>query len=183
MDAKTNRTINIRALVAEAGGPADFAAMTRRWPASQASQWISATNPKPIGHKLAREIEDALGKPYAWLDQDHVNYSVTDTENNSRIGTVSQSMTFDPAIVAVAWNWVRFEEGPIDHKGRQPYAYPTDLDRAKRLIELCAMIQADGGTLTPEHSEALITAARARQKTGGGKHGPGTTPGGSPSKR
>lgn len=71
MDAKTARTENIRQLVADAGGPAEFA---RRfggttWVQAQVSQWISPTNPKPIGHKLARDIEQRTGRPVGSLDR------------------------------------------------------------------------------------------------------------------
>lgn len=174
MDAKAARTTNIRDLVKRTGGPADFAAATgNRWVAAQVSQWISRTNPKPLGHKLAREIETVMGIPNGWLDQAHSLNELTEKNslNTSFTPHVSQDVRYSPEIVAVAWNWVRFEEGPIDKKGRQLYAYPSDLDRAKRLLELCALIQADGGTLTPQHSEELITAARARQQQGKGKHG------------
>ena len=169
MDAKAARTINIRALVAKTGGPASFAAKTGgRWVAAQVSQWISETNPKPIGHKLARDIESIVGQSNGWLDQSH--FLNDSSEKNSLYPPVTGGVSYSPETVAVAWNWVRFEEGPFDSKGRQPFAYPSDLDRAKRLLELCALIQADGGTLTPQHSEELINAARLRQQKGKG-HG------------
>jgi hypothetical protein len=71
MDAKTARTENIRRLVAETGGPAEF---SRRyggttWVQAQVSQWISQTNPKPIGHALARKLEDRVGLAVGSLDR------------------------------------------------------------------------------------------------------------------
>lgn len=67
MDAKTARTLNVRALVAANDGPAGFGRMIQRAP-TQVSQWISETNPKPIGHALARHIEECAGLPSGSLD-------------------------------------------------------------------------------------------------------------------
>jgi hypothetical protein len=63
MEAKLARTLNIRHFVAEAGGPTEFAIQFGgdRWTQAQVSQWISENHPKPIGHRLARELEIALG--------------------------------------------------------------------------------------------------------------------------
>jgi hypothetical protein len=72
MDAKSLRTLNIRGLVAAAGGPTEFSELTGgRWAPGQVSQWTSDSNPKGIGHALARDIETALGKPHGWLDRSH----------------------------------------------------------------------------------------------------------------
>jgi hypothetical protein len=70
MDAKTSRTEKIRLLVAEAGGPTRFAETfgAGRWTQAKVSQWVSDSAPKGIGHKLARAIEQATGKPAGWLD-------------------------------------------------------------------------------------------------------------------
>lgn len=72
MDASTARTLNIREWVAQAGGPAEF---SRRygWSAAQASQWISETQPKGIGNKLARAIERALNKAPGSMDRRDVD--------------------------------------------------------------------------------------------------------------
>lgn len=75
MDAKTARTENIRRLVREGGGPAEFARRyggsgDKVWTQSQVSQWISETNPKGIGHALAREIERRLGLAAGAMDKD-----------------------------------------------------------------------------------------------------------------
>ena len=71
MDASTQRTINMRARVAEAGGPAEWARQFggTRWQQPQVSQWISETNPKGIGHRLARDLEAAMGVPAGTLDR------------------------------------------------------------------------------------------------------------------
>ncbi|HDS1581991.1 TPA: hypothetical protein QEL15_004107 [Stenotrophomonas maltophilia] len=71
MDASTLRTINMRERVAAAGGPADWARKFggTRWQQPQVSQWISETNPKGIGHRLARDLEAAMGLPAGSLDR------------------------------------------------------------------------------------------------------------------
>lgn len=71
MDAKTCRTLNIRRAVADAGGPAGFVARygSGRWVAAQVSQWTSETNPKGIGHALARDLEAAIGLAPGSLDR------------------------------------------------------------------------------------------------------------------
>jgi hypothetical protein len=71
MDAKTSRTAHIRLLVEESGGPAEFARRYggQNWAQAQVSQWISPTNPKGIGHKLAREIEQRLGLSPGSMDR------------------------------------------------------------------------------------------------------------------
>lgn len=76
MDAQTARTLNIRQWVADAGGPAEWSRKfsplkddgSPRWPQPQVSQWISETDPKSIGGRLARDIEAALGKPRGVMD-------------------------------------------------------------------------------------------------------------------
>jgi hypothetical protein len=71
MDAKTNRTLHIRRMVAEAGGPAawfdEFGAGTK-WTPAQVSQWISEKKPKGIGHAVARAIEKATGLDRGAMD-------------------------------------------------------------------------------------------------------------------
>lgn len=77
MDAKTARTLNMRLLVAQAGGPTEWAKKysplkndgTARWGQPQANQWISEKNPKPIGHALARDLERAMGLEAGSLDR------------------------------------------------------------------------------------------------------------------
>lgn len=77
MDASTARTLNIRAWVADAGGPAEWSRRyspvkkdgAAQWPQPQVSQWISEASPKGIGNTLARKIEDAMGKPHGSMDR------------------------------------------------------------------------------------------------------------------
>jgi|GEM_PF-4880705 len=76
MDAKTARTLNMRLLIEQAGGPTEWARKysptekdgTLRWGQPQASQWISEKKPKPIGHALARALEEAMGLDPGSLD-------------------------------------------------------------------------------------------------------------------
>lgn len=65
----------MRHLVAQAGGPSPWANAYgakapngRVWSAAQVSQWISETNPKPIGERLARHLEHAQGLHPGALD-------------------------------------------------------------------------------------------------------------------
>lgn len=72
MDSKTIRYQNTRYLVDQIGGVSNFAEKIGK-SQSQASQF-AGTNPiKGIGNKVAREIEEAFGKPHGWLDIQHVN--------------------------------------------------------------------------------------------------------------
>lgn len=70
MDATTARTLNIRDLVAAAGGPTRFAEKYNggKWSQAQVSQWISEDRPKGIGARLARTIEAETGNHKGWLD-------------------------------------------------------------------------------------------------------------------
>lgn len=70
MDRATIRLRNVRALIKEAGGPADFA---RRVGMSD-SQVGQVAGPKPtrgIGNIVAGRIEVAFNKPTGWLDAIH----------------------------------------------------------------------------------------------------------------
>lgn len=67
MDSKSIRYQNTRLLVDQVGGVSSFAEKIGKGQ-SQTSQF-AGTNPiKGIGNKVAREIEDAFGKPHGWLD-------------------------------------------------------------------------------------------------------------------
>lgn len=67
MDVTTIRSRNVALLVQRFGGPTEFGRRIEREQA-QVSQWTSATNPKPIGGRLARYIESKLGHERGWLD-------------------------------------------------------------------------------------------------------------------
>lgn len=70
MDASTARTLHMRRLVAEAGGPAEWVRRygADRWAQAQVSQWISEASPKGIGGRLARDLEKAMGLAHGHLD-------------------------------------------------------------------------------------------------------------------
>jgi len=71
MDANSARTENMRRLVADAGGPAEWVRQYGgiRWQQPQVSQWISETSPKGIGRRLARDLETAMGLTSGELDR------------------------------------------------------------------------------------------------------------------
>ena len=70
MDSKTIRYHNTRILVDQAGGVSNFANKINKGQ-SQTSQFAGTTPIKGIGNKVAREIEEAFGKPHGWLDVLH----------------------------------------------------------------------------------------------------------------
>lgn len=71
MDANTARTLNIRRLIEESGGPAEWARRYGgdRWTQPQVSQWISESRPKGIGRALARDLEVAMNLSSGALDR------------------------------------------------------------------------------------------------------------------
>lgn len=110
------------------------------------------------------EIAAALGVSPLWLASGkgpriyHAE-GQRDVKSGAReMGTASQNDTLDALILSTAERWVRMEEGA----GRvfQP------VRRLQRLMEIVGMIEADGGALTPEHSQELIDAARRREWDG-----------------
>ena len=64
MDNKAVRRANIEMLVEKAGGPTRFGEQVGR-DQVQVSQWLGGKN---VGDRLAREIEERLGKRKGWLD-------------------------------------------------------------------------------------------------------------------
>jgi len=68
MDVTEIRQANVGMLVTAAGGPTEFGKRIERDQA-QVSQWLSPTNPKPIGGRLARYIESRIGRDKGWLDR------------------------------------------------------------------------------------------------------------------
>ena len=42
------------------------------------SMWSQVKTSRPIGDKLARQVEQHAGKPAGWLDQEHDDLQVTD---------------------------------------------------------------------------------------------------------
>jgi len=62
------RLTNLQLLRSEFRFANEFAARISKSPA-QLTQWLSGV--RSIGHKAAREVEAALGKPAGWLDNNH----------------------------------------------------------------------------------------------------------------
>lgn len=67
MDVTEIRAKNVTMLVEKHGGPTAFGQRIAR-DQVQVSQWTSPSNPKPIGGRLARYIEETLGHGKGWLD-------------------------------------------------------------------------------------------------------------------
>jgi hypothetical protein len=64
MEVSEIRRRNLRMLVDKAKGPTLFSARIDRTP-NLVSQWLTS---KPIGNRVARHIDKALGKEPGWLD-------------------------------------------------------------------------------------------------------------------
>ena len=77
MDIKQIRLRNLRSLIAMSGTIANLARMSETAPAylSQILNSLPTSTGKPrsLGDKLARKLEQALNKPYGWMDKDHKN--------------------------------------------------------------------------------------------------------------
>lgn len=95
MDSKTIRYNNTRILVGQVGGVSNFANKINKGQ-SQTSQFAGTTPIKGIGNKVAREIEEAFGKPHGWLDvvhQEDSNLSYpTSTETNKELFALIESL-------------------------------------------------------------------------------------------
>lgn len=100
MDNKAIRLRNINYLIDLAGEVGEFACKIDR-EANQVSQWRSG---KPIGDRLARDIEAQLGKPAGWLDSPQWQEDKDDTP--PLVGQ-SQPPRFDPEIVEQAHRLLR----------------------------------------------------------------------------
>ena len=134
------------------------AALARACKVSQptVNDWLSGKSKTIRGPTLVRVAAFfkvspewlATGKgPRSQQPDREVNMKVGESE----AGYASQNAKLDEIILTVAERWVRVEEGA----GRvfQP------VRRLQRKLEIAGMIQADGGGLTPEHSQQLLDAA------------------------
>lgn len=99
MDSKTIRYNNTRILVDQVGGVSNFANKINKGQ-SQTSQFAGTTPIKGIGNKVAREIEEAFGKPHGWLDIPHEN-----DINNQNINSTKLSPSFNTnkSIPVISW--------------------------------------------------------------------------------
>lgn len=109
-----------------------------------------------IGDELAAKLAEAAGFAPGWMDSEapvnQTDRQVNVKEQADDYRQSSQNEKLDEVILATAELWVRVEEGA----GRkfQP------MRRLQRKLEIAGMIEADGGGLTPEHSQQLLDAAR-----------------------
>ena len=86
MDIKQIRLRNLRILIGEAGTIANLARLSKTAPAylSQILNSLptSTGRPRSVGDKLARKLEEAMDKPYGWMDR------VNDGENDKTSAAV-----------------------------------------------------------------------------------------------
>lgn len=156
------RWTNFRRL-AEAGnhGWIQRAADTLGKSHAQVSQFGGDAPRKNIGEKIAREIEAAYGIATGALDS--LNNSALPTKGT--VASPAPSRDLDIACLAQAVQWVRFEEA----RAGVPY-HPER--HAQRLMSLYRQIEADGGSLSPEHAEAIISSKGEAHAAPGSTAGP-----------
>ncbi|MBH1636369.1 hypothetical protein I5U65_14780 [Stenotrophomonas maltophilia] len=148
MDASTARTENMRRLVAEAGGPADWARKYggSRWQQPQVSQWISETSPKGIGGRLARDLEVAMGMSRGELDSapsrqsQPVGIDIDTLRSAHRLLQLVAEIRGEPPVpeinvtaLAVAYETVRAEAASLDDSNVLDFmrAFVARLDKVK----------------------------------------------------
>lgn len=151
MDATTARTVNMRRLIAQAGGPAEWARKFGgdRWTQPQVSQWISETNPKSIGGRLARDLESVQGLENGALDRPpHM---------------ASQPVGIDPEILADAMKLLRATDAIL---GEPPEASINPY----RLAVAYQAILEEGGTVS-DGKVIDFTARLAKKLREKGEHG------------
>lgn len=161
------RRLRLLELIAGHGGQAEVARITGK-DRRQVSAW--ATGRKAISDGTADELARAFRKPRGWMDRLNDSPSATPPEPEALVGLPSQPVQWDSESLTEAERWVRFEEGAG--------ANYTPEQRAKRFAALYDAILADGGRLSPEHCEQVISAARERQQQGDGNNGDGGKDGG-----
>lgn len=150
MDNKLVRRRNIEALVGLAGGPTEFGKQIEREQV-QVSQWLGGKN---IGDKLARHIEQKLGKPVGWLDSPQ-------WEDDEGLATSSRAGShpgrLSPTIIADAMRLLRFLDELL------PKPAPAELF-PQRLAIAYEVVEAEGAPVTDSNIVhiAKFLAARLR---------------------
>jgi hypothetical protein len=124
MDASQARTLHIRAWVSAAGGPTEFSSAygDGRWTPAQVSQWTSASNPKGIGHKLARDIERALGHPRGTMDVPPADSGTDPVRLKDAMTLLTYlgdlqgvpGLQYDPHSLAIAYDFLAAIDAPTD---------------------------------------------------------------------
>lgn len=137
-----------RALLKSRGMTITAAAELLKKAQGQVSHFGGKAPTKIIGDQIAAEIEAAFRLPPGYLDErkDSVKSMLHDVE------PASQNQKLDPATLAEAEKWMRFIE--------QATGELRPVRRAERLITLYHLVAADGGSLSPQHAQDLIDAAR-----------------------
>lgn len=110
---------------------------------SQITNFGGKNPTKNIGEQVAREIERAYGLSDGMLDRPLKGSGLPTN------GTLSPSPELHIDSLAQAVKWIRFEE-------RRLGVYQPER-HAERLMSLYRLIEADGGVLSPEHAEAIIS--------------------------
>ena len=134
------------------------------------NDWLSGKTQTIRGPILIR-VAAFLGVNPDWLAtgrgprSQHPGREINVKIGETQSGWPSQNAALDEVILTVAERWVRVEEGA----GRvfQP------VRRLQRKLEIARMIEADGGGLTPEHSQQLLDAAHKGEWDGYEDGGPG----------
>ena len=126
------------------------------------NDWLSGKS-QTIRSDILIPVARYLKVNPSWLatgkGQREVNVKIEEGE----VQPLSQSATFDPAILQRALIWFDYE--------RKAYGPTHFLRQARRLIELYQQVEADGGDLTPEHAAEISEAVRRHKSTGGVKRG------------
>lgn len=105
MDSKSIRYSNTRLLVDQVGGVSSFAERIGKGQ-SQTSQF-AGTNPiKGIGNKVAREIEEAFGKPHGWLDLPHEGTQTIEKNVSDPIALIGKLVPVISWVQAGSWTSV-----------------------------------------------------------------------------
>lgn len=132
------------------GAKVEAANRLKRTP-GQISHFGSDRPTKNIGDDLAAAIEKEWGLPEFWLDQDHEE---TANERPAATGQVSQPQPLDPAMLAQAEDWVRFEETEELGANKVRFGFHP-MRHAERLIAIYEMIKSDGGSLSSAHAREI----------------------------
>lgn len=117
MDATTARTMNVRELVAKAGGPTAFANSygSGRWSQAQVSQW-TADDPKSIGGRLARAIEAEVGLEKGALDHriaKSSDYHLADEDVINTSRQLVRHVHADELLIPKAPGWASMGNGAL----------------------------------------------------------------------
>ena len=158
MDNKAIRLRNVDFLIGLAGSVGEFALLIRRDP-NQVSQWRSG---KPIGDRLARDIEAELGKEAGWLDLPQWQ---ADKESMAPPPDQSQPPRLDPEIVAATHRLLR-ETYAEDEDGPKLYSVEEDPDLFITVYETLARLGASARPADYAALGRIIDKQRAGQDRG-----------------